>query len=192
LERGFGDQRKWSWRNFDHTEEAPNIYLYKLHGSIDWLRDEHKNLTFSDEASKIRLDQLEIIFGTDYKLQYTDPFLFLAYEFRRWTLEAKLIITIGYGFGDEHINGILGQALASAADPDERKLLAVSTFFQKEEESAARTRLAGILDVSENCIVAKRKTASEFMCSDMRIDKLGEHFPEGGDLFEELPNLPAK
>ncbi len=186
LERGFGDGRTWDWRNFDHPEgEAPNIYLYKLHGSIDWLRDEHKNLTFSDEASKIRTDQLEIIFGTDYKLQYTDPFLFLAYEFRRWTLEAKLIITIGYGFGDDHINSILGQALASVSDPNERKLLAIGPFTN-EQEDEAKQRLADILHIATNKVVIKKMSASDFMRSEMTIDKLNSHFPESGDIFEEI------
>jgi hypothetical protein len=190
LERGFSDERKWSWRNFELPEdEAPNIYLYKLHGSIDWLRDKQKNLIFSDEPSKISIDHLEIIFGTDYKLQYTDPFLFLAYQFRRWTLEAKLIITVGYGYGDEHINGILGQAMASESDPNERKLLAVGTFLN-ENEGEAKSRLAKLLDIQEAQVVAQKKHASEFMCNEMRIDKLSAHFPETGDIFEELIDVP--
>jgi hypothetical protein len=187
LERGFRDGRTWDWRNFEPTEgETPNIFLYKLHGSIDWLRDKHKNLTFSDEASKIKTDQLEIIFGTDYKLQYTDPFLFFVYEFRRWTLEAKLIIAIGYGFADEHINGILGQALESAVDPDERKLLAVAPF-SREEETAAITRLMETLRITrKEQIVIKKMNAGDFMYGEMTIDKLNEYFPEGEDVFEEV------
>jgi hypothetical protein len=37
--------------------------------------------------------------------------LFLVYQLRRLSLEAKLILVVGYGFADEHINGILQQAL---------------------------------------------------------------------------------
>jgi len=34
---------------------------------------------------------IAIILGAMYKLQYVDPFLFLAYEFRKWMLESRLI-----------------------------------------------------------------------------------------------------
>jgi hypothetical protein len=64
-------------------------------------------LTFSDSTSKIKVDDGQIIFGPKYKLQYVDPFLFLVYQLRRLSLEAKLILVVGYGFADEHINGIL-------------------------------------------------------------------------------------
>ena len=187
LERGFREGRVWDWKNFDEAEgEEPNIFLYKMHGSIDWLRNENKNLTFSDEPANISPEELEIIFGTDYKLQYTDPFLFFAYEFRRWTLEAKSIIAIGYGFGDEHINGILGQALANESDANERKLIAVSPFSD-EDEAAAASRLSRILNITNtDQICIKRMGAEDFMVDEMTIDKLNGYFPEGEDVFEEL------
>ena len=64
---------------------------------------------------RLKLISLSVCIVSD-KLQYVDPFLFLANEFRKWTLESKLIISIGYGFGDEHINGILGQALKKSRE----------------------------------------------------------------------------
>jgi hypothetical protein len=73
-------------------------------------------LTFSDSTSKIKVDDGQIIFGPKYKLQYVDPFLFLVYQLRRLSLEAKLILVVGYGFADEHINGILWQALRGSPD----------------------------------------------------------------------------
>lgn len=185
LERGFKDTRQWDWKNFDEVEgETPDIFLYKIHGSIDWYRDENKNLSFTDEASKIKPDQFELIFGTNYKMQYTDPFLFFAYEFRRWTLEAKLIIVVGYGFGDEHINGILGQALENVSDPSERKLLAVSPF-SKEAEQEARERLASTLKVEDNSkIEIKKMRAKEFISQNMTIDILNGYFPSSAtDIF---------
>ncbi len=109
LERGFDENRRWEWRRFEYNENIPvDIYLYKMHGSIDWERDGDSNLTWSDEIAKVAVSDL--IFGTNYKLQYVDPYLFFAYEFRRHTLDSQLILTIGYGFGDDHINGIIGQA----------------------------------------------------------------------------------
>src|SRR5690606_5662821 len=95
VERGFTPERTWDWRLFDeHPDDPKPIFLYKLHGSTDWKRDKSVSggLTYSDSTSSITSDEVAIIFGTTFKLQYVDPFLFLAYEFRRWTLsEARLI-----------------------------------------------------------------------------------------------------
>jgi hypothetical protein len=93
--RGF-DNHIWGYRNFDRNYEsdAP-INLYKLHGSIDWENNED-NVEEKDGSVK----KHSIIFGTSYKMQYLDPFLFLVYEFRRQTLESatKIINCIGYKF----------------------------------------------------------------------------------------------
>jgi hypothetical protein len=187
VERGFRDGRIWDWKNFEYPAgEEPNLYLYKLHGSIDWYKDENDNITYTDEPAKIEADKLGIVFGTDYKLQYIDPFLFFVYQFRQWTLEAKLIISIGYGFGDEHINGILGQALRKANNHDERKLLAVAPF-ENEEENAAVDRLANILGISRReQIIVKKMEAGNFMSTGMDIDLLNKYFPEGEDIFAEI------
>ncbi len=56
-------------------------------------------------------------------MQYIDPYLFYAYELRRYSLEAKIILAIGYSFRDEYINGIITQALRHDRS---RVLLAVS------------------------------------------------------------------
>lgn len=112
LERGFDPQtRAWDWRRFYRRDEfEPFIYLYKLHGSIDWERDSQSGDIM--ESDKIP-DTPDLIFGTDYKMQYIDPYLFYAYELRRYSLESRIVLTIGYSFRDEHINGILEGALQS-------------------------------------------------------------------------------
>ena len=191
VERGFGDGRTWDWKNFEYPEgHQPDIFLYKLHGSIDWLRDSKKSLTFSDEPAKIKSEKLEIIFGTDYKLQYVDPFLFFVYQFRQWTLDAKLIIAVGYGFSDPHINGILGQALNTVPDPSQRKLLAVAPFSSESEE-AAQERVSRALGLQKkNQIVIKKENAEDFMAVNMTVDELNKLFPEGEDAFEEVSYKP--
>lgn len=187
LERGFGNGRVWDWKNFDKNEgEEPDVYLYKLHGSIDWYRDEKGNLTFSDEPANLKPEDVEIIFGTDYKLQYVDPFLFFMYQLRQWTLDAKLIITIGYGFGDMHINGILEQALKKADNANERKLLAVGTFKDRTEEQAIE-HLERIMRIERsNYIKVKRMGADDFMKNQMNIEDLNKLFPDEDKLFDEI------
>jgi hypothetical protein len=110
LERGFDpDSRTWQSRRFDPPVEEPNVYLYKLHGSLDWERE----IGMGDIVSEVdRTPQKpDLIFGTDYKLTYVDPYLYYVSEFRKYSLEAKVILVIGYGFNDAHINSILRQAL---------------------------------------------------------------------------------
>ncbi|MGB3479839.1 MAG: SIR2 family protein [bacterium] len=127
LERGFDPTtRNWDWRRFEPKGEyEPSFYLYKLHGSIDWERDEEQG-NILKEVDNIP-DIPDLIFGTDYKMQYIDPYLFYAYAFRQYSLESKLILTIGYSYRDEHINGILEQALSNR---NERKVIIVSPDAQ--------------------------------------------------------------
>lgn len=110
LERGFRqDSKTWDFRMFDPTVEVPDIYLYKLHGSLDWEREEGIG-NIVREVDEIP-EKPDLIFGTDYKLSYVDPYLYYISEFRKYSLETKVILVIGYGFNDAHINSILKQAL---------------------------------------------------------------------------------
>ena len=72
---------------------------------------------------------MEIIFGRDFKLEAADPYLFYAYEFRRYCLLSKLIVSIGYSFGDAHINKMIAQGIR--ADPE--RLLMVVTRCEKKD-----------------------------------------------------------
>lgn len=202
IERGFDDEKKWDWRRFEHErgDGPPAIYLYKLHGSIDWIRDINDNLTYRDAVSQIDPEELAIIFGTPAKLQAVDPFLFFAYELRKWTLEeARLIVTIGYGFADDHINGILRQSLK--VNPS-RKLLVV-TYIKDgdhvEERIRKRTceiaRRIGLYKEDEDDrshvheadqIVVWGCGAQEFLEEKLTVEELGGLFPAEDTLFEEV------
>lgn len=180
LERGF-EGKFWDWKRFGLNER--NIYLHKLHGSTDWVREKDK-LTYKNDPAQIDHDQVEIIFGTTYKLQYVDPFLFFAYELRKWTLsEAKLIVSIGYGFGDDHINGILAQALNSNED---KMLLSVAPINHSKEKMAER--IANKLDVNlPNQIKCCDSTAADFLSNKLSIEYLAEEImPEPEKLFVEV------
>lgn len=183
IERGFDDSRCWQWRSFDDARESSSaISLMKLHGSIDWTWDEYRRLTWSDSPSRIAPDDLAIIFGTTYKLQYIDPFLFFAYELRRRTLtDAKLVVTVGYGFADEHINGILSQALR--ADPS-RRLLAI--VGKDAAESEARSNILRALSpLDGDGLACWTIGASKFFDEHLHIEELGSVFPEESDPFAE-------
>jgi hypothetical protein len=127
--RGFSNYI-WDYKNFDrHIGDNASLNLYKLHGSIDW---ENKNNEIEEKDGTIK--KHAIIFGTSYKLQYIDPFLFLFYEFRRQTLESatKIINCIGYSFNDDHINGILGQALSK---DNSKKIISIQPLSSVENDN---------------------------------------------------------
>ena len=185
VRRGFFD-RKWDWRLFDETTDDPlPLLLYKLHGSTDWYFTEDGSVTYSDSTSNITNEEIALIFGTSYKLQYVDPFLFLAYELRRWTLDtARVIVCIGYGFNDDHINGILQQSLRQNR---ERKLLAVvgpghtATAIDKEQS------ISKLLKAENDQVKAQVCGAKEFLDSKLNIASLSRLFPSETDLIPELP-----
>jgi hypothetical protein len=161
LERGFDtDTRTWDWKRFEPREEyQPAIYLYKLHGSIDWKRELEKGgiLKEVDNIPEVP----DLIFGTDYKMQYIDPYLFSLYELRKYSLMSRIILSIGYSFRDEHINGILEQALQNRPDA---RMIAVSPNPDKILTKLPRTK---------DQVITVPSAAREFL-SELSVNKLGE------------------
>ena len=184
VQRGFAG-RVWDWRLFDEgPNEETRIFLYKLHGSLDWYFAEDGTVSYSDSPSTIADERVALIFGTSYKLQYVDPFLFLAYQLRRWTLDAaRLIVTIGYGFMDEHINGILGQALRHDG---KRRLLAVVGPQAPEKLPEKTKSIANQLRAQPEQVHVNACGARSFLDEQLSVAKLAGLFPEEEDLIEEL------
>jgi hypothetical protein len=89
------------------------VYLCKLHGSVSWTEDDHGLFPIrerwpADDASKI------MIYPTPAKqnASLASPYADLFREFQsRIVREQSVLITVGYAFGDEHLNNIIYQAL---------------------------------------------------------------------------------
>jgi SIR2-like domain len=176
---GYGTSHVWDWERFEGSEAGPNplpqILLYKLHGSIDWKRDDAKNIYRVKQVQNIDPNNMEIIFGRDFKLEAADPYLFYAYEFRRHCLIAKLIVTIGYGFFDAHINKMLAQALRHDA---ERRLLVVARCASKSEMETKRNEVANKLGVEPDRIDTIKGSAKTFLEGGELSDELNKHLPK--------------
>lgn len=188
-QRGFGD-RIWDWRIFE-ADESAEIYLYKLHGSYDWkrIRKDH-TVTFVDDPAAIAPGETALIFGTTVKLQYGDPFLFMAYEFRRWTLHARVIVCVGYGYGDPHINAILGQALNNNS---ERRLLSVAPIEDGDPDERA-SYIEEILQLNQRKkgqVICWNLRAAEFFQKEFRVEKIAALLPTEPTLFSEIPVIAA-
>ena len=162
IERGFDDNKKWNYKLFSERSEDPEIYLYKLHGSLDWIRDKSTQIV---ECVDNIPDIPDLIFGTQYKMQYIDPYLFLFSEFRYYALKAKLIICIGYSFSDEHINAILSQALKNN---EGTKIYSVNI----DDKNKQMENIKRMLSCQESQIINISKKAKECFEDELKIENL--------------------
>ncbi|WP_061247662.1 SIR2 family protein [Leptospira noguchii] len=170
IESGFesvGPNFPWDWERFEEGEtgpEPPQIYLYKLHGSINWKRDQNtKQLYCVDQIASIESENMELIFGRDFKVEAADPYLFYLYAFRAATLNAKLIIAVGYGFGDGHINDMLAQALRTDRT---RKILLIDYIQDQNVNMSLNKKNQQLLNAEEEQIIIENKGASAFFLKD--------------------------
>ena len=161
---GYGDDHPWEWRRFEEPQvesDRPEVYLYKLHGSINWKRNTAGNLVAVDHAgSNIPALEMQVIFGREFKLEAGDPYLFYAFEFRRSTLDARAIVSMGYGFGDDHINKMIAQALRH--DPNKR-LVVIANVKDDKEATLRAGSVAKRLGVSEKLVKVMPGSAKTFL-----------------------------
>jgi hypothetical protein len=175
---GVGDSYPWEWKRFDETNpeaEPPELFLYKMHGSINWKRDQSGNLICVNySGSNIPPDQMQVIFGRDFKLEAADPYLFYAFEFRRCSLEARAILIIGYGFGDEHINKMLIQAVRHDSS---KRLIVVGNMTDTAKLTRRREEIAKRLDIANETIAVVKGTAKEFLLRPDIAEAVLAHVP---------------
>ncbi|MGQ0592886.1 MAG: SIR2 family protein [Gammaproteobacteria bacterium] len=179
---GFGSRHVWDWERFEDTgpNPLPQIVLFKLHGSINWKREEATKQLFSvEQVENIDPDRMEVIFGRDFKLEAADPYLFYAYEFRRYALIAKLIVVVGYGFGDPHINKMLTQGLRD--DPN-RHIFVIRKQEGNGDDLAREIHTQLELSEAERGqVVVRPETAKEFLETPNLAELLRQKIPKGAD-----------
>ncbi|AMQ22085.1 hypothetical protein HNQ34_003065 [Anoxybacillus tepidamans] len=178
LELGFDENRTWNSLRFDSNNQdiEAGIYLYKLHGSITWKRDKDQGHIL--KSSVHPEEEPDLIFGTDTKLQSIDPYLFYVYEFRKYTLESKIIIVIGYSFSDEYINNLIKQSLEHKP---ERVLIVVD--IRQDEEKVKSEIQAALKLKSSSQIVIYSKSAKEFLENDLTVTEISKYLPKVEDAF---------
>ncbi len=151
----------------DETAEQSPIILYKLHGSLDWRREKQSRILYCEDSPDhcSDIDDYQLIFGTTYKLSYQDPFLYQIDKFRKYSGKARLVVAIGYGFNDDHVNEILGHAIAQR---DDSKLLVVDYIadcseIQIAEKKKMATKKLKLGEDMESRIVVFAKGAKNFL-----------------------------
>jgi hypothetical protein len=107
--------------NMEKFEPIDNmVYLYKLHGSINWIENKGNALFDIKEIPINGGDKASgtpaLIYPTPLKQNQSlgAPYADLIREFQaKLTLPNSVVFIIGYSFSDEHLNNIIYQALAS-------------------------------------------------------------------------------
>lgn len=107
--------------NMEKFEPIDNmVYLYKLHGSINWIESKSNSLFDIEEIPPRKGEEATglpaLIYPTPLKQNQSlgSPYADLIREFQaKLTLQNSVLFIIGYSFSDEHLNNIIYQALAS-------------------------------------------------------------------------------
>jgi len=95
------------------------FYLYKIHGSVNWIEAEGENKLFKvkeiQEPNFCQLKDEQTIMIHPTPLKYNaslgSPYSDLFREFQKKLMQNNnILVTIGYSFSDEHINNIIFQA----------------------------------------------------------------------------------
>lgn len=109
-------------KEFSNASIDSNTYhLYKLHGSIDWHRDDDLGLVRARYGTKYLSNPENIMIypqATKYVETQKDPFASLFLGLRKTLMNGQqnTLITCGYSFGDEHINAEIESALRSESN----------------------------------------------------------------------------
>jgi hypothetical protein len=189
VETGFADygsNHSWDWERFVDMETsnnvAPQLVLYKLHGSINWKRSpETKELFCVKQVESVNAEEMEVIFGREFKLEAADPYLFFAYKFRDLSLLTKLIVTLGYGFGDAHINKMLTQSLRTDS---ERRLLVIQRCDEKDCAAKA-VEIGTLLDLGadrKDQVIVQSGSVKEFLATPSLAESLVKLIPPSKDV----------
>lgn len=95
------------------------FYLYKIHGSVNWIEADGENKLFKvKEIQEPTFDNLKerdniMIHPTPlkYNASLGSPYSDLFREFQKKLMQNNnILVTIGYSFSDEHINNLIFQA----------------------------------------------------------------------------------
>ncbi|MEH6736719.1 MAG: SIR2 family protein [Shewanella sp.] len=109
-------------KEFSNAVTDSNTYqLYKLHGSIDWHRDDELGLVRARYGTKYLSNPANIMIypqATKYVETQKDPFASLFLGLRKTLMcgQQNTLITCGYSFGDDHINAEIESALRSESN----------------------------------------------------------------------------
>lgn len=91
------------------------VYLCKLHGSVNWIEEGNSLFPIREIALGVEMNSVPLmIYPTPMKqsASFGAPYSDLFREFQNKVVrDQSVLFVVGYGFGDEHVNNIIFQAL---------------------------------------------------------------------------------
>lgn len=170
------------------------LYLYKLHGSIDWQNIEIDGLNTLTQQRQASESSVIYPCSSKYANSLENPFGDL---FRKLgesvSLPQSVIITLGYGFGDTHINDIIGRSLKNPSV----QLIIINPKIRKGNDASAiesRTNnpyLATL--INQTGYPLNNKSGDPRICiiggSDALIPKIFDRIAPSDDSIDDLSKL---
>lgn len=160
------------------------IKLFKLHGSVNWREQKDGRLVSYDSPRPCEdANEYRLIFGTENKLRYSEPYIFLLSAFREMAYRAKLIVCLGYSFHDSHINSLLSHAFRNQSPT---RLLSVSWAderYRSKDEETEKERIAMTLKVAPESVSVTMSGAKAFLEDEQSPERLMELMPTDDPLF---------
>lgn len=147
LESYFESYNMRPWRGFsngiwrgiypssDIPEDFGRVNLYKLHGSLDWVRLVSGEVKLKNDLQDIEKQNIDskhdpyIIFGHGTKTFSVEPFFSLIHNFKELLKEREYIFVIGYSFFDPYINNLLFEAINTGS----KRLIIINPSFGPSE-----------------------------------------------------------
>lgn len=112
------------------------FHLYKLHGSLDWKKDENTGQIEKCDFKNNKKPVMIFPSSIKYETSYEQPFFEMMSRFQaELRMENALLIIIGYSFGDKHINSMITEALELNQS---LQLVIVDPFIENFEEMIER------------------------------------------------------
>jgi len=143
------------------------FYLYKIHGSVNWIEADGENKLFKvKEIQEPTIDELKekdtiMIHPTPlkYNASLGSPYSDLFREFQKKLIQNNnILVTIGYSFSEEHINNLIFQSFTIPSF----RLIVIG-------EPTEKNAIGKLLDLN-----------------DSRIWIIGEKWPDGKDNYTPL------
>lgn len=132
----------------------PNvIHLYKIHGSVDWIRANDGIYKIDKLAGKEGEPVFIYPSNTKYQSSYEPPYLDMMAAFLESVQKPKTaLLCIGFGFNDKHINNAITMALRT--NPEFMLMAATKAPFDKggSFNSEVRERLMSSVEAGDSRI----------------------------------------
>ena len=114
------------------------FHLYKLHGSLDWVRDSESDQIRKCDFANNKKPVMIFPSSIKYEASYEQPFFEMLSRFQtELRMDNALLIIIGYSFGDKHINSMIFEALELNHS---LQLVIVDPYIENFKELIKRTQ----------------------------------------------------